>query len=384
MNNKSKIIGISVVVFTLSLIFSKLFIYKVITVGFTAQLTGSQAELGVQERNGAELAFENINNSGGINKRKVNLIIKDDLGKPESAIVAEKELIKEGAVAIIGHATSGQTMAGMDATKNAGIILLSPTVSTPKLSKIDDNFFRVYPSFRDSSRAFADYVYNEGKIRKIGIIYDLDNKAYAETYSETFSEEFKNEGGEISSSQSYSSRSNTDFSEIIDELSKSGAQGVLIISSDNDTALIAQKIKLRGLKIAMFTSAWAQTQTLISNGGKAVEGMILEQSYTSSSKDPEFIKFQEQYLKRFGTMPSFGAAFSYEAAMVLADAMKRSKKNFSNLKESLKNTKNFQGLMDEFSIDQFGDVERPFYLSVVENNEFKVIKKLNFAKESGN
>lgn len=56
-----------------------------IIIGFSAQLTGSQAELGVQQRNGAQLAVERINESGGIGGRKISLMIEDDLGDPEGA-----------------------------------------------------------------------------------------------------------------------------------------------------------------------------------------------------------------------------------------------------------------------------------------------------------
>lgn len=382
MKIKTKLIRIIFGVVLLLFLFSKFIIKQPIIIGFTAQLTGSQAELGVQERNGAELAFENINNSGGINGHKIKLLVKDDLGTPTSAKNAEKELIENGAVAIIGHATSGQTIAGMEISSNAGIMLISPTASSPKLSGIDDNLFLLCPSFKNSSRAFSKYISKESGIKKIGIIYDLDNKAFTETYMETFSSYFKSFGGEISTSLSYASLSKPNFSEIVNKLATSGAEGVLLIASDSDTALIAQRIRISGLRIHMFSSLWAQTQTLINNGGKSVEGMILEQSFTPDNKEPAFMKFQEQYMKRFGIMPSFGALFAYEAAMVLSDAIKKSGNDSSKIKKHLKNVKNFQGLIDKFSIDEYGDVKRPFYLNIIENKHFRVIKKLEFDKGS--
>lgn len=114
-----------------------------VRMGFVAQLTGIQAELGVQERNGVQMVVEEINAAGGVAGRPIELIVQDDLGTPEGAQAADHELIKAGVVAIIGHATSGQTVAGLAVTNPAHVVMLSPTASTPELSGQDDYFFRI-------------------------------------------------------------------------------------------------------------------------------------------------------------------------------------------------------------------------------------------------
>lgn len=350
---------------------------KPVLVGFVAQMTGTQAELGVQERNGVQLAVEKINTEGGIAGRKIELVIRDDFGIPEKAQAADEELIKAGVVAIIGHATSGQTMAGLKITNPAKMVMISPTVSSPALSGLDDHFFRVYPTFKDSAQAFAEYVYKTGGLKRLAVIHDTDNAAYAKTYSSTFSEKYVALGGVISGEGSFSSKARPDFSPLLTRLRGGKAEGLLVIASDIDTALIAQKTRIMDWKIPLFTSAWAQTETLISNGGKAVEGLKLEQSYALSSSTPAFVEFRNSYQSRFGNAPSFGAAFGYEAAMVLAKALKKTGGSSAKLKEALQETRNFQGLMDNFSLDQYGDVQRPFYLSGIENGKFVILGKLN-------
>lgn len=128
---------------------------EIINIGFSAQLTGRQAELGVQERNGSQLAIEKANNDGGINGHMLSLIVHDDLGISQEAQNADKELIREGVVAIIGHATTAQTLAGIAEANKAKVIMMGPTVSTPKLSGIDDYFFRIHPSFEKKLPKFC-------------------------------------------------------------------------------------------------------------------------------------------------------------------------------------------------------------------------------------
>lgn len=354
-----------------------------INIGFAAELTGRNAELGVQERNGVLLAVEEINKSGGIAGHVVKLVVKNDCGKPEKAKTADRELIKAGVRAIIGHATTEQTIAGLEVTDPARVVLLSPTVSTPQLSGLDDYFFRVYPSFNESARSFARYVYKHEGRKKIAIIYDVDNAAYAKTYGSAFKDSFQSWGGKLTGELNYSTSAQPDFTPLLAELRAANPEGLLIIASDVDTALIAQRTRLMGWNVQMFTSAWAQTATLIENGGQAVEGMKLEQSFAANSQSPKFLDFQNRYKYRFGHAPSFGAAFGYEAMQVLAAALEKTGGKADGLRQSLIEVQNYQGLIDKFSFDKFGDVKRPFYLSTISNGQFIILENLAPAEPGG-
>lgn len=356
---------------------------EVINVGFSAQLTGRQAELGVQERNGAQLAIEKANNDGGINGHMLSLIIHDDLGIPQEAQNADKELIREGVVAIIGHATTAQTLAGIAEANKAKVIMMGPTVSTPKLSGIDDYFFRIHPSFEKSSQNFAKYIFEIKGIKHIAVIFDKDNLAYSQTYSDIFSDKFKALGGEVTNLLDFSSVAQPDFSKFISELQKSKTEGVLIVASDMDTALIAQRARLMNWSNPMFSSPWAQTKTLIDKGGQAVEGMIIEQAYDLENDSENFVEFKSKYRARFGNDPSFGAAYSYESTMVLIEAIKKSYGTNVSLKDALLEIHDFKGLTDNLSFDKFGDVQRNSYLSSIKNGKFIRIAKLNTVESGG-
>lgn len=354
-----------------------------IIIGLSAQLTGSQAELGVQQRNGVQLAVEQSNETGGIAGRKISLIINDDCGIPEEAQFGDNELIKDGAIAIIGHTTTTQTLEGLKVTNPANVVMIAPTASTQELSGLDDYFFRVSPSHKKSTRILAKHIYKDDKITNINIIYDRDNSGYCETYIEAFEDEFQALGGKIIDKVNFSSKNHPDFYPLLSKLNKSKTEGLLILASDIDTALIAQRIRVMDKKISMFASSWAQTETLISNGGNEVEGMEIEQVYDLNSQSPTFIDFKSSYKDRFGNEPSFGAIYSYEATLVLIDALKKTHGNKNGLKQALLETKNFNGLTDSFSFDKFGDVERPWYLSTIHNKEFIMHEKLNSTDSEG-
>lgn len=73
-----------------------------VLIGFAGQLTGDHADLGVQGRNGATLAVEDVNARGGVAGRPLKLLVHDDRDTPQTAVDADTALIKAGVVAIIG------------------------------------------------------------------------------------------------------------------------------------------------------------------------------------------------------------------------------------------------------------------------------------------
>jgi branched-chain amino acid transport system substrate-binding protein len=351
-----------------------------IRVGFVAQLTGVQAELGVQERNGVQLAVEEINAAGGVARHSIELIVQDDLGTPEGAQVADRELIKTGVVAIIGHATSTQTIAGLTVTNPAHVVMLSPTATTPELSGLDDFFFRLSYSLVDRAHALAQRIYQGRNITRVAVIYDTDNTAYSKAYLQAFADKYQSLGGQLVAEVNFSSKAQPDFAPSIAQLRASNPDGLLIIAADIDTALIAQRTRLMDWPIPLFTTSWAQTETLIYNGGQAVEGLEIEIANAVNNQSPDLVDFITRYQARFGQAPNFGATLGYEAAKVLAAALLITGGKAEGLPQALLSIKNFKGLSDTFSFDKYGDVIRSFYLSTIHDGKYVDIATLKLTE----
>ncbi|MBN2652511.1 MAG: ABC transporter substrate-binding protein [Spirochaetales bacterium] len=358
---------------------------KTLKIGLATQLTGIQAELGVQSRNATQIAVEELNEKGGIKGKKIDLIIKDDLGTRQGAEKAVQELIDQNVIAIIGHATSGQTICGMKVSNSAEIIMISPTSSSPELSGQDDFFFRLAASHLIRASTFAERIIKIRKISRVAVILDESNASYSVTYADNFKETFNSVGGRITTIETYSSKKKVDFSEIIQKIKDTNPDGLLIVANDFDTAVIAQHIRIKGWKIPLFSSAWAQTPTLVDYGGKAIEGMEVETLFPQDIKTPNFLDFKEKYTSRFGKNPSFGATISYETTYLLAEALSQTNKRKQGLKKALLSIKDFKGLIDNISFDEYGDVIRPYYYSTIKNGEFITTASYSLStKKAGN
>jgi branched-chain amino acid transport system substrate-binding protein len=340
--------------------------------GFVGCLTGRLSDLGISGRDGAILAVERINNSGGINGIPVKLVIKDDKQNSTEAVKVVKELIDEGVVAIIGHMTSSMSMSSLPVINEAQVVMMSPTTSTNDISGIDDYFFRVMQPNRTEIEHLAEYTYRNLKIKKLASVYDLSNRAYSEEWFIKFKKEFEELGGRLTYIEPYNSSEKIKYSETASNIINSDTEAVLLIAGALDTAMICQHLKKFGSEMPVISAGWAMTDDLLRHGGLAVEGIATSQIYDSQSKSNQFIQFRKQFFQRFGREPDFGSAFAYEAAGILFEAYSKTPDKLL-LKKTIIEQKIFQGLQGSIELDLFGDAIRKRFIVIVKNNKYITI-----------
>jgi branched-chain amino acid transport system substrate-binding protein len=238
-----------------------------IYIGFSGELTGKRADLGIQGRDGVQLAVMRLNEAGGVAGRPIELIIRDDLGTPEGALAADQALIEAGVVAIIGHMTSAQSIAAMPLIEETETVMLSPTTSTPELAGLDDYFFRINPDNDQQARTLAHQARQRHGLTRVSAIYDSENSAYTHTFWRSFSRAFEELGGQNVGKVTFNSSEKPDFAPLVAELRNRDFEGLLIIASAVDTAMIAQVIRRQDWTVELFASGWAQSEALIQHGG---------------------------------------------------------------------------------------------------------------------
>lgn len=342
-----------------------------IQIGFVANLTGPNAALGVDGRDGALLAVEKINSNGGVNGRPIELVVSDDLGTAEGAIVADRVLIEEDKLSIIiGHMTSNTMMAAWSEFKDSGALFLSPTVSTPQLAGMDDNFFRLIPVNSTFSGKLAEYAVNELALRRVAIFYDTENAAFTNTFRQGFAEKFVSNGGRVLLDHPFSSSSTPDFKVVLTDLKSQDPDSILIVASAVDTAFITQQAHLAGLDVQFLTSNWALTDDLIQNGGRTVDGIMTVVAHDETNRSPAYLDFSKRFHERYGRQPTFAAGYGYESVLVLAIALRATDGEKDGLVDALLQIHDLAGINGNISFDKYGDVLRTLYLVTVRDGQF--------------
>lgn len=372
---------VGITAFALALIFFLLQLNKnknsPIKIGLVTTLTGPASTAGINTRNGALFAIEQANARGGINGRRVMPIIRDDKADVAEALKVDKELIKEGVVAFLGHYLSSVSVKVVPLMTAHNILMLSLGAATGDLYGLDDSFVRITLPNNIRTPMAARETYKRLGVRKVAIVCDLYNAAYTRSVLDMYSAEFQRLGGEIVLKKTFNSNDFFDASDIAKQLVASGADGIFLITDALHGAILCQHLRRQNRSIPIIACAWAAcVPEFILNGGKAVEGVVSVVESDDNSTNPTYIAFKKSYQKRFGQTPSLHARDAYEITNMLLKTLEKTSVA-KELKTQFLKLQSFEGTYGAIGVDRYGEPIRPVYLMQIQNGKRQVIATLS-------
>jgi branched-chain amino acid transport system substrate-binding protein len=149
---------------------------KEIHIAVVSALTGAYAEPGLDMSKGAEMAFDEINQAGGINGYRVVVDLYDDAGNPKEApTVAARIAGSKNTVAVVGHLNSGTTMAAVELYANSGLALVMPVPTNPKITERGfNNLFRIPITDDSQGKAVARFAFEQLHVSSLAVVHDTD------------------------------------------------------------------------------------------------------------------------------------------------------------------------------------------------------------------
>lgn len=345
-----------------------------VKIGMMAGMSGRVADLGTAGRNGVMLAIEERNAAGGLNGHPVELLVRDDEQNPDIARKGIEELLANRVEAIIGPMTSSVAAAILPRINASDTILLSPTVTSSSLTGKDDNFFRVCGDTRAYAEKSADFQYRTLNRRSVAAVYDLDNRAYSEVWLNEFAARFGKHGGKVVKTYGFHSGATPAFQGPLRQVLAAKPDLVLVITNSVDAAVICQQIRKLAPRQAIALSEWPSTERFVELAGAAAEGAHVSQFFNRESAHPRYRAFRDAYRARFGGQePGFAALAGYDAAKVVLEALEKRGRG-ETVKQVLLRIGRFSGVQQEFTIDRFGDADRPTYLAVVRDGSYHTLE----------
>lgn len=339
---------------------------KPLTLGFIGGLSGRNADLGISGRNGALIAVEEANETGGVRGRRVALEPFDDAQDGAKAVAAYAGLSAAGAYAVIGPMTSDMALAIVAAYED-GPPLVSPTASSPLLSGLDDIFLRVNPPNASEAEWLARYAYADGLRRPLAL-YDESNKAFSEGIAAVFSARYAELSGLPARSLAFDSERAVSYAALAAEAREAGADGVVIVASASEAANLAQQLRRAGFTGLLYGTGWAMTQALLDNGGASVEGMAFTHYFDPNGAGERWREFRSRYERQFGRPADFVAGLGWLAASAAIEAYRAAPR--LSAKEAILKRGSFAGLQGELIIDRYGDAELERFKIVVRDGAF--------------
>jgi len=344
-----------------------------IKVGFVASLTGRHYDLGISARNGLALAIAQINAAGGIDGRPIELLVRDDQQNADAARRAVADLIGDGVVAIVGHATSAMAEATRSLADGAGVLMLSPTVTSSAFRGSHPHLVFLSPFTTATTKVLSDYLARQNRIRRVTVFYDLSNRAYSQAWHDDFRQQFEEQGGRITMSVPFTSGTVASYAALVAEALKTPTDAVMVVANSLDSATICQQVRKIAPQMPILGAEWGFTHDLVAHAGPAVEGALFVQKVNVDDTSPAFQAFVRAYRDRYNQPVDFAAALSYEAGFILAEALRRDPRR-SGVQQALLDIGTFHGLQGDIHIDRNGDVARRQFLMAVRGGRASVVE----------
>jgi branched-chain amino acid transport system substrate-binding protein len=334
-------------------------------------MSGNSREFGNMKVKAIQLAFDEVNEAGGIQGRKLKLWVGDDASLPKEAHnLAEKIVANKAVIAVIGHWSSASTMAARNVYNGAGIPVITDSVNKTITDGTTPYLFRVVPTDQVEAEALAEYSFYKLGLKKMAIIYV--NNDYSMGMKEYFREKIQRIGGEITTIESFSEGRTTDFTSELNKIKNSEPEGIFIAGYYAEVALIARQAHEMGLSIPIISTDGISSEELISLGGKAVEGIRFNGFFYSEMKQNDSEKFIQNFRNRYHKEPDSYTALAYDSAHLLIEAIQRNGATREGIYEYLEKVNEFPGVTGNLTFDKSHDVKSKIMILTIKDG--KIIK----------
>jgi len=348
--------------------------HDAILVGAVLPLTGEFAIYGEPIRRGIEVAFEQIEARDDY-PYPLELRIEDSQGDPDRAAQLLGELYDAGAPAVIGGVTTQEALAMVEIADQRDRVLLSPSASSPRLTGISTNFFRVFPSdFLEGTKMghFATET-----LRVETVVIAAAESQYAKGIQQVFQREVERNGGEVLDVIEYP-RNTEDLAAVVDRMMTLDPDAVYLADYADGLVILVRELAKRGYEGHVLTTSSIATPEVIDQMGAAADGVMFTQSnYDVSSDVPQIQEFVQAYQEQYDRVPDLYAAHGYDTMRVYARALAEGGGSRpSEFWQGMRSINNFPGVTGPIQFDEQGDVQKFPRVYVVRDGDFVDYEKV--------
>ncbi len=347
---------------------------ETIKIGVIVPLSGDAAFYGEPARNIYQMAVNEINASGGINGKKINLIVEDGKcsGK-DGANAASKLITVDKVKIIIGGFCSSESLSAVPIALENKVFMISAGSSSPALTGISDYFVRNYPSDATQGSTLAQLAYTNKQWKKIAFIQEQTD--YALGIYNAFNNKFSELGGTVVKEEFPSTV--TDFKTILTKLRNENPDALFVVPQTPAAAdRIFKQMADLGWKPSLIVSdAVSGANEMVQRNKSALEGAFAAE-FGVDPTNSIFKNFINEYQKQFGKeMPyqSYGQT-EYDAVYMIRDAIKAVGTDTSKIAAWFRSVKDWKGASGLVEIGADGDRIGGHVVKIIRNGIPEIYK----------
>jgi branched-chain amino acid transport system substrate-binding protein len=294
-----------------------------VKIGHVAPTTGPQAHLGKDNENGARMAVDDANAKGVTidgKKIKFELDAQDDQADPKQGTIVAQKLVDDKVSGVVGHLNSGTSIPASKIYNDAGIPMISPSATNPKLTLQGfKNVFRVMANDVQQGSVIGKAAVETLGGKKIAIIDD--KTAYGAGLADETEKAAKAAGANVVARE-YTNDKATDFKAILTKIKAKNPDVIMYGGMDAQGGPMVKQMKELGIKAKYIAGDGVCSAEWPKLSGGAAEGQYCTQAGLPPDKMPNAADFVKRFTAKYGPIQVY-APYSYDAANTLIAAMQK-------------------------------------------------------------
>src|SRR5205085_2277810 len=291
-------------------------------IGHVGPLTGGIAHVGKDNENGVRLAIDEANAAGiKIDGKdvKFTMVAEDDQADPKVGTTVAQKVVDAKVVGVVGHLNSGTSIPASPIYNQAGIPVISGSATNPKLTEQGfKNQFRVVGRDDQQGPAIASYLAANNKPKLVAVIDDATS--YGEGLANEVEKSLKAANIKVLPREKGTDKT-TDWKAVLTKLKGRNPDAVFYGGMDATGGPLLKQGKELGLKAVFSFGDGACTEEMNKLAGAAADGLLCSQAGIPPLAADK--KFLDAYKKKYNVDPILYSPFTYDAANLLIEAMKK-------------------------------------------------------------
>jgi branched-chain amino acid transport system substrate-binding protein len=347
-----------------------------IKIGFVFSMTGGAAVYGASQKEGAQLAVDQINAAAGSSGLKIVPIFEDDASVPQQGTNVFNKLINGDKVSLIIGPTLSNTAKITDPiAQKAGVPVLAISNTIAGITEIGDYIFRNSLTENVVIPHTVKVAKEKLGLKKVAILYGNDDAMTKATY-EVFKKNLQAAGIQILSEQTFA-KGDRDFSPQLTQIKAQNPDAIIAAALAEEASGIVSQARQLGIPktVRILGGNGLNSPGLIKNAGAAAEGVIVGAAWNVSSTAPLNVKFVNDYTKKFNHSPDQFAAQAYAGVYIVYQAAKASGggQDRKALRDALAKTKNLDTVLGRFSFTAGRDADHSIIVQEIKDGKFVVL-----------
>jgi len=343
--------------------------------GLAMPLTGSQSSYGKDQIKAAEWAVADINAKGGVNGKKLEVIVLDTQADPTVGINAVNRLINVDKVPVFVTAWSAVVKAVAPIANREKVLELSIGANAPEIAKLGDYVYTAFPLADVDVTALATYTHNTLKHNRVAVVY-VNNDTGIDA-AKVYKAVFEKAGGQVVAYETYDPKA-SDFTGMLLKVRTANPDFIHLHGLVAEMPIVISQMRQLGMQQRVSTYAGGYNQAMIDKAGKGAEGLIVTSLAPNEQQNPNVGPYIERWKKAEGRVPN-GLPYTqylYDSAYLVAALYEYLEKNKlpatgENMRKAVSAVKTFElPLTGKLVVNDDHTVKKPVNLVTVKDGKF--------------